>query len=119
MRERMSERVKELENEIEHLNLQQQTERASIMNQQIEQVSQLNTKIMSLNRDTQELHSQIKQVEIERDVIIDQRQQLIKELEQRQEEIQDLAQVVEETEFQLQLSRDSAKQDIDRLTDEI
>jgi hypothetical protein len=36
MRERMSERVKELENEIEHLNLLQQTERASIMNQHIE-----------------------------------------------------------------------------------
>ena len=33
--------------------------------------------------------------------------------------MQDLEQSVEETEFQLQLNRDAAKQDIERLNDEI
>jgi|Laugresu1bdmlbsd_1035121.scaffolds.fasta_scaffold319752_1 hypothetical protein len=53
----MMEKVKELQNEIEHLHLQAQTERASILNEHIEQVSSQNTKIMGLHRDNQELTS--------------------------------------------------------------
>ncbi len=93
------ENVKELQNEVEHLHLQAQTERAAILNDHIEQVASLNTKIMGLHRETQEFLSQIKQVETERDSVIDYKQQLMKDLEQKQEEVQDLEQIVEETEF--------------------
>jgi hypothetical protein len=73
LRERMAERVKELENEIDYLRSEEQTERYQLLNVHIEQQAQLNTTLKNISRENQELNIQLKQVENERDMLLEQK----------------------------------------------